>query len=120
MTSDCLPHQVCREISITDAMDTRNAKSHALKAISILKGLEQARFDQIVDAFVEMHFEAGQKVISHGEIGSALNNTLHASAHHGALPHRWSRTARSDLPSTLSSRAPSIRYADETICLLPY
>ena len=86
MTSECLPHQVYREISITDAMDTRNAKSHALKAISILKGLEQARFDQIVDAFVEMHFEAGQKVISHGELGSALNSTLHASAHHGALP----------------------------------
>jgi hypothetical protein len=28
-------------------MDTRNAISRALKAISILKGLEQARFDQI-------------------------------------------------------------------------
>ena len=71
--------QVYREISITDAMDTRNAMTHALKSISLLKGLEQSRFDQIADSFFEMHFEAGQKVVSHGEIGSALYILLKGS-----------------------------------------
>jgi len=74
-----LPRKLYRDVAASTALDSIDDIAQTLKSVDLLSGLDDGQFNKIIDSFEMLNFQAGDRIVQAGTIGSSFYIILQGS-----------------------------------------